>query len=111
MSIEREIIEYLQQQSKGVINLQPSHARHIVEMVTGTRLEKTAIAKLHRKNDQLNSWDSLRNIRTTNEYIHEQIIKALENGPVMDFYMYELFNDAGEFEGRIFTIDQFIFER
>lgn len=110
MQIEYKIKEYLLKKSKGVINLSFQDARHIINMVTGKADKGIARAELYRWTPQKNGWELLRVMSTTNEKINEEIFKALERGPIHEFYKYLLFNTNGELEGQIFTISNNLFD-
>lgn len=105
-SLHKQIIEYFSKQSTGVVKLTEAHASHLISMVLSN---ESAKAKLYKKDWQNSGWILMRTVKTTDEKVNAEIIKALETAPNMDFYMFETYNAAGEFQGRIYTHDQFLF--
>lgn len=109
MVAEQAIKDYLYKISKGVITLKHQQAREIINIISGTPIDKKAIAKLYRHNPGRNTWEYLYFAYTTNNRIKEVIIKALEDGPIYGVYMWELYNEDGELEGMIYTIKNQLF--
>lgn len=83
-------------------------AQDIINLVTRYNPVTKAHAKLSRFG--MNGLEVIRTIPTTNEAINQAIQDALAKGPTMGFYKYDLYNDAGEFEGSIFSIDTNLFD-
>jgi hypothetical protein len=109
--IEQRIRNYLSMHSKGVINISDQHARKIIDMVLEFhRGERRAFVKLHQWRPQTRTWELYRTLFTTDEEINLRIKDALEKGPQMDFFMFELYNSEGEHQGRIYTTNRFLFQ-
>lgn len=111
MTTETHIINYLASESKGVINCSHAQARALIDIVlTTTGPQPTgAIARLYRYNAVSSQYDFIYTRQCTNEQIKEAILTALETSPAHGFYMWECYNSAGEFEGKIYTINTQLF--
>ena len=110
MNTTNKIIDYLFTQSRGVINITPQHAEAIIDLVVYQYARDIkAVAKLYRHNAVIDTWELIRTVHTTDEIIKEQIIIALEKKPPENFLMFECYNQAGQFEGRIYTINPSLF--
>jgi hypothetical protein len=64
MPIETHIINYLHQQSKGVINLSLTQAKKIADMVLGTRMEPSAHVKIYKYDGQTGNYFFYRMVQT-----------------------------------------------
>ncbi|MEO5681437.1 MAG: hypothetical protein ABIQ88_02285 [Chitinophagaceae bacterium] len=98
------IISHLQQLTHGVLNLTIDQAQHIIELVQGVKNSPGPVARLSRWNENRHSWEFIRSQKTTQENIDTAIMAAIQETPVINVYMWECFNDAGQLEGKIFTI-------
>lgn len=107
--IERILQDYILKRTKGICTISFQDARHIVNLVTGKIQEGFSRAELSRYNGTNGHYELIRIIQTTDEAISKAIREALEVGPVNNFYRYDLYNAAGEFEGRIFTVKNNLF--
>lgn len=109
MNTETQIINYLQQLSKGLVNINRAQARHIISLVTASSADTGALAKLLRYNATSSTWELIRVISTTDEAIAHRWQEALEKGPVHYFYQYILYNSSGESEGVIYSANSNLF--
>lgn len=102
--IQNIIKEYLLKESKGAVNISSEQALHIVELVKGTLINSSPVAKLSRYSLMKRSWEYCYTVKVTQEAIDAALTDALKLTPVTDCYLWECYNAAGEFEGKIFTI-------
>lgn len=110
MVIEQMIKDYLKQVSKGIINLSHQQTRELINIIIDNRhLQSVPVAKLYRYNAVNDSWIFLYSVKTTNEIINKTIIEQLQLGPVYKFYCWELYNENGELQGKIFTVKNQLF--
>lgn len=109
MRIEQAIKEYLHTQSKGLINITYQDARHIINLVVGKPEQGVAVAKLYRWNACNSTWEQLRAVVSSDAAIQRETIDALSRKPVEQFYKWECYNSAGEFEGMILTANANLF--
>lgn len=109
MSLQTDLIDYLRAESRGKINLSVAQANKIIELVTKPNTA-TAVAKVHKYSPAKSSYDLLRVIETTDDVVKEGIVKALETPPVEGFYRYDCYNSKAEFEGKIFSIHNNLFQ-
>lgn len=107
--IERVLQDYISKRTKGVCTITFQDARHIINLVTGVVNKGTARAEFFRFNACNNQYEKIRVIATTDEVIKAAILEALDRGPMYEFYRYDLYNAAGEFECRIFTVKNNLF--
>ena|ERR1700761_627960 len=111
MKTTDKIILFLERQSRGVINLTQSDAQHIIDIVlqNAVNVEGKAFVKISRWNAVSSTWELIHTKTTTTEAIQVQINEALTKTPTMEFYMYECYNSAMEFEGKIFSASPTLF--
>lgn len=108
MSVETAIINYLRNESKGVINLSDAQAKKIIEFITSPK-ENAAIAKLYKYSSIKSQYELMMSIKTTDTDLEKSITDALKTPPTDFFYMYDCYNSKGQFEGKIFSIHSNIF--
>ena len=78
-------------------------------MVLGTRMEPSAHVKIYKYDLQTGNYCFYRMVQTDDAEIKKEVLLALDKGPTMKLYMYECFNQSGEFEGKIYSINPNIF--
>lgn len=107
--IEAQIKDYLYRLSKGAVKINYQQARHIINLVVGKPEQGQAVAKCYRYNNVKNDYEPLVNVITTDATIQREVIAALERKPVTRFYRFDCYNSAGEFEGKIYTLNPELF--
>lgn len=105
------VISYLQQISKGVINISQLHAQEIIELVQQKTNTIDARAEMYQYNNAYKRYDHLRTILVSNETIDKAIKEAVKHRPIEQFIKYELFNSNNELEGNIYTVDACFFDK
>lgn len=111
-TLEQKLIDHLAQLSNGLLQVTHTGAKEIINLVTNTVYHpaaNTAVANLYSWNSVSSTWIMVRQIPTTDEAIKTNIVEALQQSPSMQFYRWECYNSAGEFEGNIFTINPSLF--
>lgn len=110
MLLETKIIQYLQEQSRGIICLSATQARHLISLVKfDGDITTGAHVKLFRWNGTNSKYDFLYSVLTTDEDIKQKIIAALEKRPAEKCYVWECYNSNGELEGKIYSINTNLF--
>lgn len=103
------IIDYLHQQTNGRVNLTIQQAGKIIELVRGQLDAPGPVAKLSRYSALNDKWEYLYTVKTTQQQIDAAITYAINSAPVLNTYLWECYNAAGEPEGKIFTIHANLF--
>lgn len=105
-NIHSSIQNYVKERTKGLVKLSIDDCSNIINMVME---QKKPFVKLLRFNGQNGSWEHMRNIETTQEKIDMEIKKSINHAPVLECYKFELYNENGQIEGTIFTINPTLF--
>lgn len=103
MSIQRDIINYLKERSRGIINLTEEDATKIISMVKD-RVD-LPYAILFRFNMATRVWDQQLTVKTSNEAIMQRMAEALNKIPPKECYKWDCYNSKQEFECTIYTLD------
>lgn len=105
---QQAVKQYIQKVSNGVLNITEKHCSDLINLiVSNVHSKRDGVAKLFKLNAMSNSHTLFLTRSVSDEVIKTEIVKALENGiPQTQYlYMWECYNSAGEFEGRIFTMN------
>ena len=102
MQTEIYIKNYLQLISNGKIIITHKQARELINIILVSK-KNTPFVKLFKWDNLTLNWVFLYTCKTNNEKIKSEILKGLENGPIYNFYKWEMYNELLEFQGNIFT--------
>jgi hypothetical protein len=109
MSAKQNIIDYLRRKSGGLINISSDMATDIITLVNNQPVESIAVAKLFRWSELKSSYELQYAVPATDELIKQNVKEALTKRPIDKFYLWECYNSAGEFEGKIYTVNTNLF--
>ena len=109
MDTDIEIIKYFDKLSKGVVKLLPVHVQKIRDILNTAPSGSPFVNLLHYNNIK-GSYEQVRTIKTTDQQIHDVLIRMLQRKQVMQVYKYECFNSAQEWQCDIYTVSPALFD-
>jgi hypothetical protein len=100
MTTEQKIISLLQSATKGMVKISPATAAKIIDLVLNPGQCKAVLRRYsHLKND----YEVMQTIETNQDKVNQLLAEALLKKPVEMFYRYDLYNEANELQGFIYT--------
>jgi len=106
MTTEQKIISYLGQITQGKVKLSPHIAARLIDIVLNSGHCRVI---LHRYSYLKKAWEVMLTINTTAEQQAAVLQQSLLHKPADNFYRYDLYNEANELQGYIYSLNPELF--